>query len=377
MEQRSASTKIGIIGDGQLALMLAEALTKINTSFMCLSSAHESPMHAFFPDSITSDAQRFRAECDVFTLENEFHSIPELHDLLQIKSGKLFPEINSYNFFADKISQRRFYESVGISGPKWMPLRNISDLQVMSEKFPYPYVIKASKGGYDGKGVRVVNNHQELEIVLKDFKFAEGNFLLVEEKVQIQKEVAQGFLRASNGQFTLLPLVETIQENGVCNLVHYPSRVNDHIQGQIDFFLERLIASGLVGIFNFEFFVDSNNRVLINEGAPRTHNSQHLTMNASPLSQFDLLALYLTDPTNAPRKISAKPSVMVNILGKKNGPCGELKLPEFSSLKVNVKLYGKAQSSPGRKMGHVNIVDEDGRTDLLAVGRRILKEYDL
>lgn len=377
MEHRPTLAKIGIIGDGQLALMLAEALTKINTPFLCLSSSQESPMHASFRDSITGDAERFRSECEVFTLENEFHTIPELHDLLQIKSGKLFPEINSYNFFADKISQRRFYESAGISGPKWMPLRTINDLQVLSEKFQYPFVIKASKGGYDGKGVRIVHNHQELEQVLKDFKFAEGNFLLAEEKVQIQKEVAQGFLRARNGQFTILPLVETIQENGVCNLVHYPSHVNDHIQGQIDFFLERLIASGLVGIFNFEFFVDMNNRVLINEGAPRTHNSQHLTLDASPLSQFDLLALYLTDPTKAPRKVTAKPSVMINILGKKTGPCGELKLPEFSSLKVSVKLYGKAQSSPGRKMGHVNVVDDEGKTDLLAVGKRILKEYDL
>lgn len=377
MEQRSASTKVGIIGDGQLALMLAEALTKINTPFLCLSTAQDSPMHAFFPDSITSDTQKFRSECDVFTLENEFHTIPELHDLLQVKSGKLFPEINSYNFFADKISQRRFYESAGISGPKWMPLRNSNDLQAISEKFQYPFVVKASKGGYDGKGVRIVHNHPELEKVLQDFKFPEGNFLLVEEKVQIQKEVAQGFLRAANGQFTILPLVETIQENGVCNLVHYPSHVNDHIQGQIDFFLERLIASGLVGIFNFEFFVDMNNRVLINEGAPRTHNSQHLTLDASPLSQFDLLALYLTDPSHAPRKVTAKPSVMVNILGKKNGPSGELKLPEFSSLKVSAKLYGKTQSSVGRKMGHVNVVDEEGRTDLLAVGKRILKEYDL
>ena len=377
MEHRSTSAKIGIIGDGQLALMLAEALMKINTPFLCLSTSQESPMQACFGDFITSDTQRFRSECDVFTLENEFHTIPELHDLLQVKSGKLFPEINSYNFFADKISQRRFYESAGISGPKWMPLRNINDLQVLSEKFQYPFVIKASKGGYDGKGVRIVNDHQELEKVLKDFKFAEGNFLLAEEKVQIQKEVAQGFLRASNGQFTILPLVETIQENGVCNLVHYPSKVNDHIQGQIDFFLERLIASGLVGIFNFEFFVDMNNRVLINEGAPRTHNSQHLTLDASPLSQFDLLALYLTDPTHAPRKMTAKPSVMINILGKRTGPCGELKLPEFSSVKVSVKLYGKAQSSPGRKMGHVNVVDDEGKTDLLAVGKRILKEYDL
>lgn len=377
MGHRSRKLKIGIIGDGQLALMLAEALVKIDSPFLCLSESTESPMHTFFSDFITADHQKFVTECDVFTLENEFHTIPELKTLLKEKSECLFPEINSYSFFADKISQRRFYEAAGITSPKWMPLRDLNDLQVLTEKFTYPYVIKTSQGGYDGKGVRIVHNHQELDQVLKDFHFSEGQQLLVEEKVQIQKEVAQGFLRARNGQFTILPLVETIQENGVCNLVQHPSNVSINIQEQIEFFLERLIASGLVGIFNFEFFIDQNNRVIINEGAPRTHNSQHLTLDACSFSQFDLLALYLTDPSRAPRKMNAKPSVMINILGKVSGPYGKLKLPEFSSLKLNAKLYGKVKSSPGRKMGHVNVIDDEGRSDLLAVGKRIFKEYDL
>lgn len=371
------ASKIGIIGDGQLALMLSESLAKLNFPFLCLSTTDESPMHTYFPQNITSDTSRFLKECDVFTLENEFHTIDELKLLLKDKTEALFPDLLSYSFFADKISQRLFYDRAGINSPKWMPLYNELDLEKLRSEFPFPYILKLSQGGYDGKGVRVVSDDETLSKALTDFKFFEGNPLLVEEKVQIKTEVAQGFLRHPNGKFTLLPLVETIQEDGICNLVQYPSTVNPNIQAQIEFFLEKLIGAGLIGIFNFEFFVDKNNRVIINEGAPRTHNSQHLTMDASPFSQFDLLALYLTDPTLAPEKVRAHSSVMINILGKKSGHCGELKLPEVKVSKIVPKLYGKKKCSVGRKMGHVNIVDESGRADLLAMGRKILQEYDL
>lgn len=368
---------IGIIGDGQLALMLSESLSRMGKKFLCLSTAEDSPMHTYFPESITRDIETFVNTCDVFTLENEFHTIDELKQLLKNKSDSLFPDLLSYSFFANKISQRLFYERAGISSPKWMPLYNENDLQKLKNEFSYPFILKMSQGGYDGKGVRVIHDEASLNTALSDFKFQDGTPLLVEEKIQIKTEVAQGFLRNADGKFTMLPLVETVQDNGICNLVQYPATVNPNIQAQIEFFLEKLIKAGLVGIFNFEFFVDKNNRVIINEGAPRTHNSQHLTMDASPYSQFDLLAMYLTDPSSAPAKIKAQSSVMINILGKKSGTCGELKLPDVSVTKVVPKLYGKKKSSPGRKMGHVNIVDESGRSDLLSMGRKILQEYDL
>lgn len=373
MKQYVKKPTIGIVGDGQLALMLGEALTRIGAPFLCLSKSDHSPMHTAFPDSITGDENFFRSECSVFSLENEFHTIPELQNLLHDKTQNLFPDIKSYSSFADKISQRSFYESLGISGPKWMAVKSTDDLPVLKTKFDFPFVVKASQGGYDGKGVRIVRNEDELNQVVNDFGFD----LLIEEKVNIATEVAQGFLRNKDGQYTLLPLVETLQENGVCNLVQYPASVSPNIKAQIEFYLERLIASGLVGIFNFEFFVDVNNKVMINEGAPRTHNSQHLTIDASSYSQFDLLALYLTDPGHAPKKVSTLPSIMVNILGKSSGNYGELKLPEIFPLKFTKKLYGKKTSFPGRKMGHVNVVDEAGRTDLVTLGKRILKEYEL
>ncbi len=367
--------KIGIIGDGQLALMLAESLIRMGNTFLCLGTAQQSPVRTFFPESVTTDQERFRNECNVFTLENEFHTTLQLNNLLGEKAPRLFPEIKSYSHFADKISQRTLYQALGIAGPRWIAVKNVQDLLEL-KSWAYPYVIKASQGGYDGKGVRVVRNEAELEQVLNDFRFFQGAHLLAEEKVEIVREVAQGFLRGATGQMTLLPLVETVQESGVCNLVHYPPNVDESILGKIENDLKLLAQSGLVGIFNFEFFVTADQRVLINEGAPRTHNSQHLTIDASDYSQFDLLALYLTDPARAPARVSALPAVMVNILGQHSGPCHELKLPSLP-LKTYPKLYGKETCSPGRKMGHVTVIDANGSTDLIAVGKKILKEYQL
>ncbi len=367
--------KIGIIGDGQLALMLAESLHHMGKEFLCLGSGTQSPVRTFFPLAVTTDQERFRSECSVFTLENEFHTTAQLEDLLGPKARFLFPDLKSYSHFADKISQRTLYENLGIPSPRWMAIRNDQDLLEL-KGWSFPYVIKASQGGYDGKGVRVVGSDAELARVLNDFRYFQGAHLLAEEKVEIVREVAQGFLRGPSGQISLLPLVETVQENGVCNLVHYPPEVGEKVFTQIERDLRALAQSGLVGIFNFEFFLTADQRVLINEGAPRTHNSQHLTLEASDYSQFDLLALYLTDPASAPAAVRALPSVMVNILGQSTGKTQELKLPSLP-LKAYPKLYGKELSSPGRKMGHVTVVDADGTHDLKSIGKKILKEYQL
>lgn len=370
------SSKVGIIGDGQLALMLAEALHDQNQEFMCLGDALESPMRTFFPEAVTSDPIKFQQECSVFSLENEFHSIPELKALLGSKIQSLFPTSDSYSHFADKISQRKFYNHCGIPSPQWLALTTPDDLPEL-KRFTFPFVVKASRGGYDGKGVRVVHSESELQAAFNDFKFNEGNALLIEEKVHIYKEVAQGFLRSKCGHSTLLPLVDTVQESGVCNLVKYPAEVSSSVKDQISSLLKKMMDNGLIGIFNFEFFIDQDGNVLINEGAPRTHNSQHLTLGASEASQFDLLAMYLTDPSKAPFKINTHPSIMINILGKRDGVPSELSLPQFTDVKIHSKLYGKKKSSPGRKLGHVNVVDEGGRQDLLEIGKKILKEYDI
>jgi phosphoribosylaminoimidazole carboxylase PurK protein len=377
MTLSAKTTRIGIFGDGQLALMQAESLMKRGCDFLCLSNNLHSPIHSVFPDNITKDVKRFKSECSVFTLENEFYSVSEIEEILEEKSGQIFPDLKSYKHFSHKISQKKFYDSAGVPTARWMELKNKQDIKEIENQFDYPLIIKTSRGGYDGKGVRVVKNPTELFQTLTNFKFSQENPLFVEEKVEIKKELAQGFLSDNNGHLTRLPLVETLQEEGICHLVQYPAQVSQETQSQIGSILDKLIATGLRGIFNFEFFLTVDDKVLINEGAPRTHNSQHLTLNASNFSQFDLLSQYLINPSEAPREVETHPSMMINILGKSDGPCGDLIIPKLSEVKVYPKLYGKKSSSPGRKMGHVNIVDENATSDLVFLAKKILKEYEL
>ncbi|MES2527582.1 MAG: ATP-grasp domain-containing protein [Bdellovibrionota bacterium] len=363
---------IGIFGDGQLALMLAESLTKKATPFLALLQSDNSPMERIFPASVTRDPERFVNDCDVFTLENEFLKVEELSRLLGKKSDKLFPEIKSYKHFGDKISQRNLYQELGLPSPRWMTVTNATELQNASQKFPFPFIAKASSGGYDGKGVRVIKSSQELNQVSIDF----GLPLLLEEKVSLKTEVARGFVRTKDGDISFLPLVETLQQDGICHLVQYPARVSEKVKAEVENALKKLSDYPLIGIFNFEFFVDENDHVTINEGAPRPHNSQHLTIDASNVSQFELLALALG---NQPLpQITTKPSLMVNILGQTQGNDIPLTLPDLpTSVKVTPKLYGKEKCAPGRKMGHVNLVDEAGTHDLKSLGEKILREYRL
>lgn len=359
--------RIGIIGDGQLALMLAESIERKKLGFLCLLQSENSPMERLFPDRVTRDKKRFVAECEVFTLENEFLKASELVTLLGDKKQKLFPDLASYQNFGDKISQRTLFKELGISSPQWEILGSPGDQITLS----YPLIAKAASGGYDGKGVRVIRNADELKLAAKDF----GLPLLLEEKVNLRTEVAQGFVKTSDGKIALFPLVETLQQDGICHLVQYPPKVSDNVRLAVEESIRRL-SEKLVGIFSFEFFVDENDHVTINEGAPRPHNSQHLTIDASSASQFDLLVEALAGLPLT--KVVTHPSIMVNILGQTTGTNVPLTVPELPpGVKVTPKLYGKEKCAPGRKMGHVNIVDETGTHDLKSLGEKILREYRL
>lgn len=365
--QNTITPQIGILGDGQLALMLAESLVRKNLNFLILLQSENSPVERFFPQNVTRDAASFVTHCDVFTLENEFLKKSELEELLGPKIDRLFPELPSYAHFADKIAQRTLFARLGLPAPKWQVLHSLTETSGIA----YPLVAKAPAGGYDGKGVRVIRSDAELQKVATDF----GLPLLLEEKVRLKTEVAQGFVRTARGEFSLLPLVETLQQDGICHLVQFPARVSDGVRTAVERAVKKL-AENLVGIFNFEFFVDVDDQVTLNEGAPRPHNSQHLTIDASSVSQFDLLAEALAGGPLP--EVRTLPALMVNVLGQTQGTDVPLVLPDLpKSLKVVPKLYGKLKCAPGRKMGHVNLVDESGEHDLKSLGEKILREYRL
>jgi 5-(carboxyamino)imidazole ribonucleotide synthase len=384
--------KIGIIGDGQLALMLGEAAAAQGLDFLGYGDDLHSSFAVRFPERFRSsqilsgaraqpNAARvsFAKECDVLTLENEFLSYDELLDLEAVSGTPIIPNPESYRYFQDKISQRKFYESLGIPGPQWQ--------EVTAEMKPsFPLVLKASQGGYDGHGVKVVENEKDYFAALAQFGFEKGKKVLAEEKVKIVREFAQGVLLDGKGNAIFLPLMETLQRNGTCVLTFSKFTINDEqallVRTQVRNALEKISKTRLIGLFNFEFFYTEAGDVWINEGAPRPHNSQHLTLDASPVSQFSILMNFLAkgelDPEWIGKEIPADPAVMVNLLGKSSGKDYTLDWPKLpDEVKSFPKLYLKKECRPGRKMGHLNLVDLSGKVNLSELGEKVLKEYRL
>jgi 5-(carboxyamino)imidazole ribonucleotide synthase len=380
---------IGILGDGQLALMLGEAATTQGIDFLGFGLDAHSSFAARFPErfvcgEVTNKSQfnEFARSCSALTLENEFIPAELLKNVETETQCRVVPSPSSYQHFASKISQRQFYEKLGIAGPVWAILEAPAQCPL-----PFPVVVKASEGGYDGYGVKIVRTAEEFSLATQQFGIAEGKRILVEEKIEIEKELAQGILLDGKGNFILLPLVETVQRQGICEMVLArptlaPAKLAK-ASTAIHEILKKIAQSGLNGLFNFEFFLALDGRVLMNEGAPRPHNSQHLTLDASPISQFTLLMDYLAhDELNSHyvnrEPVPIVPGVMINLLGQSQGEMYSLKLPPLpEGIEAHPKLYLKKESRPGRKMGHLNLIDRQEKFKLIELADRVLKEYQL
>lgn len=386
---------LGILGDGQLALMLGEAAEAQGYDFRAFGEDSQSSFANRFPNKFVlgsnknaDDLLRFAQGCSAITLENEFFSLESLEKLEKNSRVPVVPSPASYQFFESKVSQRTLYDSLSIPGPRWTKIDSDSPDEALTQiesLFQYPFVLKKSAGGYDGYGVAMIRSRAEFFEAFKKFKLSPNQKLLVEEKISLVREFAQGALFDGAGGSNFLPLVETIQRNGICELVLSRSNLNPEVlksvKSTITGYLDRISKKGLKGLFNFEFFLDDQNRVYINEGAPRPHNSQHLSLNASPHSQFELLTSFCMTgalPLHPHQTLSSLAGVMINLLGKSSGTHYSLKLPELPlNLKIFPKMYLKKECRPGRKMGHLNLIDPEEKLNLLELGEQVLKEYQL
>jgi 5-(carboxyamino)imidazole ribonucleotide synthase len=351
------------------------------------SFANRFPEHFVLGDSKSqTDLFQFAKRCKVITLENEFFDAALLKLVEDSTHTRVIPSPTSYLHFETKLAQREFYAALGLSAPTWARAKNLPDqiLTQLQNEFSYPVVLKASRGGYDGYGVRILKSADELSQALQDLNHSVENPVLIEEKVSIQKEFAQGALFDGKGGAVLLPLVETIQRNGICELVLSEPTLSleelEFVRTQIEATLDVIAKSKIIGLYSFEFFYTDKKEILINEGAPRPHNSQHLSIDASPISQFDLLIQFLAKDAlpEISSPISSKPGVMINLLGKSVGQNYKLALPKLpAGISAHPKLYLKKESKIGRKMGHLNLIVETGEHDLVELGETFLKEYTL
>lgn len=350
---------LGILGGGQLGRMLIQSGIDLNISFSVLDPDANAPCSQLAPFQVGKLTDydtviQFGKTCDLITIEIENVNTKALAEL-EKRGKKVFPQPSIIELIQDKRLQKQFYLDNEIPTAEFILTENKSD--VMKLRSFLPAVNKLGKEGYDGRGVQILRKDEDLENAFD----APG---LLEKLIPFDKEIAIIVAKNENGDIVSYPAVE-MEFHPEKNLVEYlfaPADLNEAIQQKADQIARKVIERlGLIGILAVEMFVTKEGGVLVNEVAPRPHNSGHHTIEANETSQYEQhLRAILNQPLGSTRMHS--PSIMVNLLGE-DGFTGEAKYKGMEKVLaiggVHVHLYGKKITKPFRKMGHVTIVDND------------------
>ncbi|WP_285008085.1 5-(carboxyamino)imidazole ribonucleotide synthase [Pedobacter faecalis] len=363
MAKQISDLKLGILGGGQLGRMLIQEAINYNLTTMVLDPDHDAPCkhlaHQFECGSITDfdTVYNFGRKADIVTIEIEKVNIEALEQLE--KEGKMvFPQPRVIRLIQDKGVQKQFFKENNIPTAPFQLVNSKEDMH--NSHFAFPYILKQRKDGYDGKGVMRINN-------IADISGAFDAPCLIEQLVDFEKEIAVIVARNPNGDMTTFPMVE-MEFNAEANLVEFlisPSTYPDAIQQRAGDIAKQIASSlNISGILAVEMFITRNGDILVNELAPRPHNSGHHTIEGNYVSQFEQhLRAIFNLPLGDTRSISN--AVMINLLGEKghDGVAVYKGLEKIMAVEgVYVHLYGKKYTKPFRKMGHVTVVDQNRET---------------
>jgi len=355
--------KLGILGGGQLGKMLLQASSKLNIECHVMAPNYHCPAsklcHTFMKGDFNNyeDVYAFGQQVDVLTIEIENVNVDALKALVKLgKQVNPSPEI--IEMIQDKGAQKEYYEKEDLPTASYSSYNNANEIKkaIINKDIKLPFIQKLRTEGYDGRGVLVVNDDSKLQELFDKPS-------IVEKKVDIDKELAIIVARNEEGEVTTFPLVE-MEFNEKANLVEFlfsPADISEKVEMKAAKIARKLAnALKLQGILAIEMFLDKKGKLLINESAPRPHNSGHHTIEGNVTSQYEqhlrsILNLPLGDTD------TLYPAVMVNLLGE-DGHTGEARYKGLNKvLKISgahVHLYGKNMTKPFRKMGHVTIVDK-------------------
>ncbi len=359
-----ANITIGILGGGQLARMTVEAAQRLGLQVAILENFEDSPAgkiatfeiigHWSDPEALDTLART----CQVITLENEFVDWEVLQQL-EGSGVPVYPSALTLRLIQDKAYQKQTLATYGLPVPAFAPVENQAQIEEFAARHGWPLLLKARRNGYDGKGNWKLNSPADIEAGWQ--ALIAGSELMVEAWVPFERELAVMVVRRSDGQTATYPVVETVQRDHICHTVSAPADLPPAVAEEATRIARAAIeAVAGVGVFGVEMFLTGQDGVLINELAPRPHNSGHYTIEACPSSQFDnLLRAILDLPLGATNLIA--PAAMVNLLGQKRREGGPDGLAEALAVPgASLHLYTKAESRPGRKMGHVTALAPGG-----------------
>ncbi|MFN0289868.1 5-(carboxyamino)imidazole ribonucleotide synthase [Pedobacter helvus] len=360
MAKQISELKLGILGGGQLGRMLIQEAINYNLTTLVLDPDADAPckhIANYFENGSITDydtVYNFGKKADIITIEIEKVNVEALEQL-EREGKQVYPQPRVIRLIQDKGVQKQFFKENDIPTAPFMLVNSQEDLS--SGKFPFPYILKLRRDGYDGKGVMKISD-------INDVENAFDAPTLIEELVDFEKEIAVIVARNANGDVKTFPMVE-MEFNPEANLVEFlisPSTYPESIQERAEKIAKDIAAAlNITGILAVEMFITKHGDILVNELAPRPHNSGHQTIEGNYVSQF---AQHLRSIFNLPlgdtRSISN--AIMVNVLGEKghDGVAKYSGLEKIMSIEgVYVHLYGKKYTKPFRKMGHLTIVDQN------------------
>jgi len=356
---------LGIIGGGQLGMMLTEAAKKMPehiSKVIVLDPNQNCSASLVGAEQIIADFKdrdaiiELSKKVDIITYEIESGDSDVLKSVEN--NSQVSPSPETLKIIQDKLLQKKFLMDNNIPVPEFVEVNDINELKIGLEKFGFPALLKARRDAYDGKGNFKINSENEVE---KAYDYFKGQKLMLEKFVSFKMEVSVIASRNTKGEIKTFPLVENIHEKNILRQTIAPARTSNEVsQKASKIASDTMNVLNGAGVFGIEMFVTQDDDIVINEIAPRVHNSGHHTLQSSKTSQFEqhLRAILGLDLGNTQLIYN---TIMYNILGNLNFE-GEYKKLDFSKNNVFLKMYEKKISKPLRKLGHLNIVGIDNQT---------------
>ncbi|MEU8237761.1 5-(carboxyamino)imidazole ribonucleotide synthase [Actinoplanes missouriensis] len=355
MDTRTGLPVVGMVGGGQLARMTHQAAISLGQSLRVLSEKPDDSAALVAADvpigthTDLSALREFAKGCDAVTFDHE-HVPTEHIEALEAEGVKIFPGSKALVFAQDKGMMRERLAALGAPVPRWQRVRTAEEIEAFAGG-SWPVVAKATRGGYDGRGVWMVGSPEAAADLVST-----GIPLIVEEKVPLRRELAALVARSPFGQVAAYPVVETVQKDGICVevIAPAPGLADDLALEAQQLAIDLATELGVVGLLAVELF-QTDDGIVVNELAMRPHNSGHWTIEGARTSQFEQHLRAVLDYPMGSTELTAPVVVMANVLG---GEPGGISIDErlhhlfAADPGVRVHLYGK-QIRPGRKIGHV------------------------
>ncbi|MFQ5476173.1 MAG: 5-(carboxyamino)imidazole ribonucleotide synthase [Nitrosopumilus sp.] len=356
---------LGIIGGGQLGMMITEAAKKMPeyvSKIIVLDPTENCPAAQVGAEQIVADFKDKNAivdlasKSDIITYEIESGNSDVLKSVE--KNAEINPSPETLRIIQDKFLQKSFLVENDIPVPEFIKIEKIEDVKEGLKNFGYPALLKVRRDAYDGRGNFKINSENEIQTAFDYFK---GQNLMLEKFVPFKMEVSVIASRNTKGQIKTYPLVENIHEENILRETVAPARVTNEVTKKAELIAEKTmtVLQG-AGVFGIEMFVTKENSIVINEIAPRVHNSGHHTLQSSETSQFEQHLRAILGLELGSTKLIHN-TVMYNILGAK-GFEGEYRPLAISDDDLFLKMYGKKISKPLRKLGHLNVVGMTGES---------------